>query len=118
MNFTSPWSNVWQQVKPANPADAPWEAQCWEAELAEPVVGTETGTIDSYVVYAEVQKPYPAEVNQGEPQLVLFVDNVHVLSPYQVSQQTTEVGGCNGHENAAYSGRNGRQRGSQSRGCQ
>lgn len=38
------------------------------------------------------QVAYPAEVEQGEVQLMLYSDNMYVLSPYPVSQQTTEVG--------------------------
>mmetsp|Transcript_29006 Transcript_29006/g.78111 ORF Transcript_29006/g.78111 Transcript_29006/m.78111 type:complete len:619 (+) Transcript_29006:95-1951(+) len=75
----------------ANPAGAPGEAECWEVGLVEALPGGGACTLESLVVYAEAQKPYPAEVEQGEPQLMLFVDNALVLSPYQVSQQSTEV---------------------------
>ena len=81
------------QAKPTTPAGAPWEAECWEVGLAEPLAAAGTTTVESFVVYAEVQKPFPAEVEQGQPQLMLFVDNAYVLSPYQVSQQSTEVRG-------------------------
>lgn len=38
-----------------------------------------------------VQSAYPLSVSQAEQQLMLYLDNLYVVSPYQVSTQTTEV---------------------------
>eukprot|EP00455_Lapot_gusevi_P048105 TRINITY_DN659_c0_g2_i1.p1 TRINITY_DN659_c0_g2~~TRINITY_DN659_c0_g2_i1.p1 ORF type:complete len:463 (+),score=165.65 TRINITY_DN659_c0_g2_i1:71-1459(+) len=42
-------------------------------------------------VYTHVLKPYPAEIKQGEPHLVLFNGNAYFYSPYKTTEQTTKV---------------------------
>ena len=79
------------QVRPAAPRGAPPAAQCWEAVLPQPLSAGQEVTLEASTVYAGAQVAFPAEVEQGEQQLMVFSDNAYVLSPYQVSQQTTEV---------------------------
>lgn len=70
---------------------APDSATCWEVELAESLAAGSLATVESFAVYADVQVAYPAEISQGEQQLMVYNDNVYVLSPYQVSTQITEA---------------------------
>eukprot|EP00199_Chlamydomonas_sp_CCMP681_P000252 CAMPEP_0119107630 /NCGR_PEP_ID=MMETSP1180-20130426/11512_1 /TAXON_ID=3052 ORGANISM="Chlamydomonas cf sp, Strain CCMP681" /NCGR_SAMPLE_ID=MMETSP1180 /ASSEMBLY_ACC=CAM_ASM_000741 /LENGTH=603 /DNA_ID=CAMNT_0007093147 /DNA_START=8 /DNA_END=1819 /DNA_ORIENTATION=- len=79
------------KISPVTLAGAPAEAVCWEVVLKEPVAAGQATTLELFTVYSGVQTAYPAQVSQGEQQLMLFIDNLYVLSPYQVSTQTTEV---------------------------
>lgn len=79
------------QAVPANVDGAPSDAVCWSVVLKEAIPGGQTTQIDSTTVIADAQTAYPAEVSQGEQQLMLYYDNVYVVSPYTVSSQTTEV---------------------------
>ena len=79
------------QVAPATPEGAPASAVCWDVALKEPLAAGEVASVDAFTVYADVQQPYPKEIEQGEPQLVLLTENVYSLSPYHVSSQYTEV---------------------------
>mmetsp|Transcript_5675 Transcript_5675/g.12553 ORF Transcript_5675/g.12553 Transcript_5675/m.12553 type:complete len:602 (+) Transcript_5675:38-1843(+) len=79
------------KVSPTKPADAPAGVSCVEAQLADKLPAGEVVSLENFMVLADVQTPFPKEVSQGEQQLMVFKDNVYVVSPYQVSQQSTEV---------------------------
>jgi hypothetical protein len=80
------------QVANVSVAGAPAGCACFEATLSEQLAPGAVASMESFMVFADVQAPVPAQVEQGEPQLMLFTDNVYILSPYPVSAQTTEVG--------------------------
>ena len=42
-------------------------------------------------VYSHGLEPYPAEISQAEKQLVRFVGNHYLFTPYPVEQQTTKL---------------------------
>lgn len=64
---------------------------CFEAQLSEAVGSNSVGSIERTTVLADAQTAYPKEIQQAESQLMVYVDNMYVVSPYQVSAQTTEV---------------------------
>ncbi|KXZ52725.1 hypothetical protein GPECTOR_8g119 [Gonium pectorale] len=68
---------------------APADAVCHSVKLT--LAAGDVATVTVNAVLAKAQVPFPAEVTQQDPQLMLYKDNVYVLSPYQVSAQTTEV---------------------------
>lgn len=71
--------------------DQPSEVSCVEVSLSTPLPAGETTTLETLSVYYNVQTAYPAEIRQADSQLMVYHDNLYVLSPYQVSAQTTEV---------------------------
>lgn len=77
---------------------APAGAACFSAKLAAPLAAGDTASLTVTAVLAKAQVPYPKEISQTEGQLMLYKDNLYVLSPYAVSAQTTEVrqGGLKG----------------------
>lgn len=79
------------QFSEATVSGAPANAVCIEVKLKEAVAPSQVATLDSVTVLANAQVPYPAQISQGETQLMLFNGNVYVSSPYSISTQTTEV---------------------------
>jgi len=67
------------------------EAQVFKVTLAEPLAAGKSITVDSTMVYAHALQPFPASIGQSEKQLVLFVGNHYLLSPYLAKTQTTTV---------------------------
>lgn len=51
----------------------------------------ESTTLISAAVFHSLQNALPAEISQGDAQLMLYLDNLYVLSPYTIVSQTTEV---------------------------
>lgn len=78
-------------VAPTSAPSAPEGVGCMEVKLSKPLAAGDTVTLESSAVFTAIMTPYPAQVNQGDPHLVLYHDNVYVISPYPVSSQTTEV---------------------------
>lgn len=46
-------------------------------------------TFESYVALTHQLKPFPEEITQSEYQLVKYVDNAYILTPYPVKMQTS-----------------------------
>lgn len=67
------------------------EAQVFKVTLAEPLAAGKTVTIDSTMVFTHALQPFPAAIGQSEKQLVLYVGNHYLLSPYGAKSQTTTV---------------------------
>ncbi|PNW75344.1 hypothetical protein CHLRE_12g523300v5 [Chlamydomonas reinhardtii] len=78
-------------VSPTTVEGAPAGAACFSAKLAAPLAAGDTASLTVTAVLAKAQVPYPKEISQTEGQLMLYKDNLYVLSPYAVSAQTTEV---------------------------
>ncbi|PNH06279.1 hypothetical protein TSOC_007366 [Tetrabaena socialis] len=76
---------------PVTDVGAPAGVVCHSVKLAGPLPPTEVASVTVNAVLAKAQVAYPAELTQIESQLMLFKDNVYVLSPYSVSAQSTEV---------------------------
>jgi oligosaccharyltransferase complex subunit alpha (ribophorin I) len=79
------------QVAPTILAELPVGAACHSVKLASPLPKDGVASLTVTAVLAKAQKPLPEEITQNENQLMLFRDNVYILSPYAVSAQTTEV---------------------------
>lgn len=79
------------QLASVTPAGVPQGVSCWEATLAKALPKGDVATLESLAVLADAQQAYPAEIKQGEQQLMLYLDNLYTVSPYSVSAQTTEV---------------------------
>lgn len=52
---------------------------------------TPSGQVTVEKVYSHGLAPYPAEITQSQKQLVRFLGNHYIYSPYPVQQQTTRV---------------------------
>lgn len=101
----------WQQVEPARSPDRrlnvpvllsmqatptkvdgqPAGASCFSVALASPLPAGEVAALTVTAVLGTAQTAYPAEISQVEGQLMVYTDNLYVVSPYQVSTQITEV---------------------------
>jgi hypothetical protein len=79
------------QTKPTTEAGAPAGVSCLAVALAKPLEAGGAVGLDVAVVYTLVQTAYPATLTQGETQLMVYTDNLYVVSPYTVSAQVTEV---------------------------
>lgn len=80
---------------------APAGATCYSVTLSAALPAGETISLALTAVAVKAQKAFPVEITQQESQLMVYLDNVYVVSPYAVSAQTTEVRGeggrgCNG----------------------
>ncbi|KAG2498961.1 hypothetical protein HYH03_003150 [Edaphochlamys debaryana] len=78
-------------VTPTTVAGQPAGSVCHTAKLAAPLPAGEVAAVTVTTVLAKAQTAFPAEQTQAEQQLMVYTDNVYVLSPYEVSQQFTEV---------------------------
>ncbi|KAG2453544.1 hypothetical protein HYH02_001763 [Chlamydomonas schloesseri] len=78
-------------VSPTAVEGAPAGAACFAAKLAAPLAAGDAASLAVSAVLAKAQAPHPKEISQTEGQLMLYKDNLYVLSPYAVSAQTTEV---------------------------
>lgn len=79
------------QVTPVLEAGVPEGVSCVSVTLNTKLAGGESTTLISSVVFHSLQTALPAEIAQGEAQLMLYLDNLYVVSPYTVASQTTEV---------------------------
>lgn len=70
---------------------APAGATCHSVKLAAPLPASETVSLTLTAVAVKAQTAFPVEITQQESQLMVYLDNVYVVSPYAVSSQTTEV---------------------------
>ena len=62
----------------------------WRVELKSALAAGAEAKIDVEVVLGKAVEMYPKEITQSEKQLVRFVGNHYVLSPYKVKAQTTK----------------------------
>lgn len=75
----------------ASISGAPENVTCFSAALSRPLAASDVVTVVIFRKYTEVFRPFPAEIGQLDPHLVVYEDNVYLISPYHVSAQTTEV---------------------------
>ena len=66
---------------------------CLQSELKEPLGAGKSADLQLVATFTQLQKPFPAAIWQNEPQRMLYLDTVHVLSPYKVNKQITKVSG-------------------------
>lgn len=63
----------------------------FSAKLAKPLAQGQTVKVGVEKVYSHGLQPFPAEIAQADKQLVRFVGNHFVFTPYPVQQQTTKL---------------------------
>ena len=66
-------------------------AACFRAQLLQPLQPGKTRKIRSGASFTHLQTPFPASIFQSEPQRVLYLDTVHIISPYKINKQSTKV---------------------------
>eukprot|EP00884_Botryococcus_braunii_P008767 jgi/Botrbrau1/17892/Bobra.0477s0002.1 len=79
------------KVITADVKGVPVNVSCFAAQLSSPVAPGKTFKVEIQSVYTELQKPWPAAIQQSDPQRVLYFDNLYILSPYTVESQSTKV---------------------------
>lgn len=68
------------------------DTKSWTVNLGEKAIAANAaGTIDVELVFTQLLTPFPAEISQSEKQLVLFLANHYVDTPYLTKSQTTKV---------------------------
>ncbi|KAG7200307.1 hypothetical protein KM043_017771 [Ampulex compressa] len=60
-------------------------------ELREPLLPGRTVSVEVETIFTHELKPHPKEITQKEKQLVKYIGNVYIYSPYPVIKQTTTV---------------------------
>ncbi|XP_013188708.1 dolichyl-diphosphooligosaccharide--protein glycosyltransferase subunit 1 [Amyelois transitella] len=66
-------------------------ARFWRVELKEGVGAGSTAVFTVESVYTKALQPYPTSVTQQEDQLVKYIGNLYVYSPYPIASQKTTV---------------------------
>ncbi|KAI7735983.1 hypothetical protein M8C21_022395 [Ambrosia artemisiifolia] len=78
-------------VMTSNNADLPNGAKLYSVALRNPLSAGGSVTIEVSYVLTQSLEPFPVEISQSEPQLVLYRDSALILSPYEIKQQTTVI---------------------------
>eukprot|EP00882_Tetradesmus_deserticola_P020476 GHRQ01022123.1.p1 GENE.GHRQ01022123.1~~GHRQ01022123.1.p1 ORF type:complete len:580 (+),score=253.23 GHRQ01022123.1:133-1872(+) len=73
------------------PQGAPADVGCHQATFKSPVKAGATIEFDVVATVTGVFKPNPAKIGQGEKQYVEYYDNLYLLSPYEVTEQSSTV---------------------------
>ena len=73
------------------PAGAPSNVACFKAILSPAVKKGATANIEVLSSYTDVMKPNPANIAQGEKQLLQFDGVASLLTPYSIEKATAEV---------------------------
>ncbi|XP_037301440.1 dolichyl-diphosphooligosaccharide--protein glycosyltransferase subunit 1 [Manduca sexta] len=63
----------------------------WRVELKDPVNVASTALVTVEAVFTKALQPYPTAISQQEDQLVKYIGNLYVYSPYYVTTQKTNV---------------------------
>nr|XP_043631605.1 dolichyl-diphosphooligosaccharide--protein glycosyltransferase subunit 1B [Erigeron canadensis] len=78
-------------VKPSDHADGPNGAKFFSVSLRNPLSTGASVSIEVSYILTQSLEPFPVEISQSEPQLVLYRDSALILSPYTIKQQTTVI---------------------------
>eukprot|EP00271_Cylindrocystis_brebissonii_P002703 TRINITY_DN13489_c0_g1_i1.p1 TRINITY_DN13489_c0_g1~~TRINITY_DN13489_c0_g1_i1.p1 ORF type:complete len:622 (+),score=114.77 TRINITY_DN13489_c0_g1_i1:92-1957(+) len=73
------------------PSKAPSNLSFYSISLLSPLAPGSTLSLDYKFVITGLLKPFPPEISQSDPQLLLFEDSHYVLSPYPIKSQTTTI---------------------------
>ncbi|KAJ7570060.1 hypothetical protein O6H91_01G105700 [Diphasiastrum complanatum] len=68
---------------------APRDIVLYSFSLNKPLKRGESAIVEVNYVLTHVLKPFPEEIKQSDVQLVVYLDNAYLLSPYVVKVQTT-----------------------------
>lgn len=78
-------------INSVQPEGMPSSLTFYSISLPKRLSKGESLTLDVLAVFADILRPFPEQVSQGEFQLVLFQDSAYYLSPYAVKAQTLSV---------------------------
>ncbi|KAD7480013.1 hypothetical protein E3N88_03149 [Mikania micrantha] len=78
-------------VKPSNDINGPNGAKLYSISLRNPLGTGGSVSIEVSYILTQSLEPFPVEISQSEPQLVLYRDSALILSPYEIKQQTTVI---------------------------
>ncbi|KAJ2940658.1 hypothetical protein O0L34_g14764 [Tuta absoluta] len=67
------------------------KAKFWRVELKDPINAGVSAVITTDAVFTKALQPYPTAITQQEDQLVKYIGNLYLYSPYQVASQKTNV---------------------------
>lgn len=73
------------------PAGAPAGVSCYQATLKNALKPGNAVELDAVATTTGVYHLNPAKIQQGEKQYVEYHDNLYLLSPYEVTEQSTAV---------------------------
>ena len=63
----------------------------FKVSLTSPLSKGKTATYDVESSFSHVLKPFPKEIGQSDKQLVVYIGNTVVYSPYEIKEQKTTV---------------------------
>ncbi|XP_066584348.1 dolichyl-diphosphooligosaccharide--protein glycosyltransferase subunit 1 [Prorops nasuta] len=63
----------------------------YSIELKDPLAPGRTTSVEVETVFSHKLVPHPKEITQKEKQLVKFIGNLYLYSPYSIAKQTTVV---------------------------
>lgn len=70
---------------------APPDLRCANAHLPVPLYPGSKMTLRMKAVFTHVFTPRPATIREGEFQRFVYTDTIHIVSPYEISSETTEI---------------------------
>lgn len=73
------------------PEGAPANVACRDYTLTSPLEKGETTDIMVEAVITKILKPVPAKIKQGDSQFMVYSDTAHVVSPYKILKEETNV---------------------------
>uniref|UniRef100_A0A914X1M5 Dolichyl-diphosphooligosaccharide--protein glycosyltransferase subunit 1 n=1 Tax=Plectus sambesii TaxID=2011161 RepID=A0A914X1M5_9BILA len=89
--------NTALKVSRATLKGAKSDAVLYKIELMSVVAVGGKVTVKVEVVLAQHLKPYPSHITQAEQQFVLYDGNAHILSPYIIKKESTNIVLYHGH---------------------
>lgn len=78
-------------IKPFQSVEMPQSITSYSVSLPKKLAKGEGLNLEVLAVFAQILKPFPEQVSQGDFQLVVFQDSAYILSPYAVKVQTLSV---------------------------
>lgn len=78
-------------VIPSTSSDAPDGSSSFSITLSKPLDMGQTSTLEVLLILANCLEPFPAEISQSDPQLVLYHDSAYILSSHKVREQITYI---------------------------
>jgi hypothetical protein len=73
------------------PKGAPAGVVCYSIKLPSAVKKGKGAKLEVVTSFTDILTANPASIKQGDPQLMVYEDNLYLLSPYPVTKQKAEV---------------------------
>lgn len=78
-------------IEHVQPEGMPPSLTWYSVGLSKGLDKGESLTLEVFAVFTHTLRPFPEKITQAEPQLVVFQDSAHYLSPYAVKFQSLTV---------------------------